>query len=270
MKLWDNHMHCHFSGDSDADPLDMIEKARQLGLSGITFTDHLDLDYKEEPASFRSGSGCYAKKPCRLCKKRLRLSLYFMAWNWVCNRILHKSMPICLHPMPLTMSSALCMSYIREILTTLFILRGAILRKPIQNIIRPSMRTWRHFTILTLWDIWTMSFAMDRRILPSLTDTYTPYAPLIDDILRFLIAHDIALEVNTGAFRCGLSVPNPCPQILKRYHELGGKLITIGADAHKPSDIALGFDRLPGFLASCGFDEYMVYLHRVPHPHSIY
>ena len=23
MKLWDNHMHCHFSGDSDADPLDM-------------------------------------------------------------------------------------------------------------------------------------------------------------------------------------------------------------------------------------------------------
>ena len=26
MKLWDNHMHCHFSGDSDADPLDMIEK----------------------------------------------------------------------------------------------------------------------------------------------------------------------------------------------------------------------------------------------------
>ena len=28
--------------------------------------------------------------------------------------------------------------------------------------------------------------------------------------------------------------------------------------------------RLPGFLASCGFDEYMVYLHRVPHPHSIY
>ena len=52
MKLWDNHMHCHFSGDSDADPLDMIEKARQLGLSGITFTDHLDLDYKEEPHLF--------------------------------------------------------------------------------------------------------------------------------------------------------------------------------------------------------------------------
>ena len=52
MKLWDNHKHCHFSGDSDADPLDMIEKARQLGLSGITFTDHLDLDYKEEPHLF--------------------------------------------------------------------------------------------------------------------------------------------------------------------------------------------------------------------------
>lgn len=168
MKLWDNHMHCHFSGDSDADPLDMIEKARQLGLSGITFTDHLDLDYKEEPHLFDLDlDACEKAMPA--LQKEAAPSLYFMAWNLVCNRILHKSMPICLHPMPLTMSSALCMSYIREILTTLFILRGAILRKPIQNIIRPSMRTWRHFTILTLWDIWTMSFAMDRRILPSLT-----------------------------------------------------------------------------------------------------
>ena len=42
-------------------------------------------------------------------------------------------------------------------------------------------------------------------------DTYTPYAPLIDDILRFLIAHDIALEVNTGAFRCGLFCAKSMP-----------------------------------------------------------
>ena len=78
MKLWDNHMHCHFSGDSDADPLDMIEKARQLGLSGITFTDHLDLDYKEEPHLFDLDlDACEKAMPA--LQKRLRLSLYFMA-----------------------------------------------------------------------------------------------------------------------------------------------------------------------------------------------
>ena len=52
MKLWDNHMHCHFSGDSKANPVDMVNHAKQCGLAGITFTDHLDLDYLEEPGLF--------------------------------------------------------------------------------------------------------------------------------------------------------------------------------------------------------------------------
>ena len=50
--LWDTHMHCHYSGDSEAAPRDMIESAIKKGLSGICFTDHLDLDYREEPGYF--------------------------------------------------------------------------------------------------------------------------------------------------------------------------------------------------------------------------
>ena len=33
--LWDTHMHCRFSGDSDADPVDMIKAAQDAGLDGI-------------------------------------------------------------------------------------------------------------------------------------------------------------------------------------------------------------------------------------------
>ena len=43
--FWDNHMHSNFSGDSDAAPIDMINAARAKKLRGITFTDHMDLDY---------------------------------------------------------------------------------------------------------------------------------------------------------------------------------------------------------------------------------
>ena len=56
--MWDQHMHCMFSGDSDADPVLMINSAINKGLDGICFTDHLDYDYKEEPALFIC---CYIK-----------------------------------------------------------------------------------------------------------------------------------------------------------------------------------------------------------------
>ena len=50
--LWDTHMHCRFSGDSDAEPEDMILASISRGLDGICFTDHLDLDYPDEPDAF--------------------------------------------------------------------------------------------------------------------------------------------------------------------------------------------------------------------------
>ena len=41
--LWDTHMHTHFSFDSEADSLELIQAAKKAGLAGICFTDHLDL-----------------------------------------------------------------------------------------------------------------------------------------------------------------------------------------------------------------------------------
>ena len=47
--LWDTHMHSQFSGDSHTPQEDMIAAAKQKNLKGICFTDHLDIDYPDEP-----------------------------------------------------------------------------------------------------------------------------------------------------------------------------------------------------------------------------
>lgn len=47
--MWDQHMHCMFSGDSDADPVLMIKSAINKGLDGICFTDHLTMTIKRSP-----------------------------------------------------------------------------------------------------------------------------------------------------------------------------------------------------------------------------
>ena len=50
-----------------------------------------------------------------------------------------------------------------------------------------------------------------------------------------------ALECNTAGYKYGLGHPNPHEAILKRYHDLGGELLTIGSDAHRPEEVGKEF-----------------------------
>lgn len=64
----------------------------------------------------------------------------------------------------------------------------------------------------------------------------------IDVILKMLIEKEIALEINTSSMRKGLSEFMPSNEVIKRYINFGGKMITIGSDAHFVEDIAKDFD----------------------------
>ena len=90
------------------------------------------------------------------------------------------------------------------------------------------------------------------------------YGDIISAILELLIRKDKALEVNTGGFKYGLGHPNPCEEVLKRYRELGGRLLTVGSDAHVPGFVGYEFDRTAELLKEIGFREYALYRKRVP------
>ena len=76
--------------------------------------------------------------------------------------------------------------------------------------------------------------------------------------MQYLISHQIALEVNTAGLRM-LGFTNPHPDVIRRYREMGGELITVGSDGHVPEYLGYGFDRLPELLSDCGFDSYTVF-----------
>lgn len=48
----DFHIHSSFSGDSDAPMEQMIQEGLKKGLRTMCFTEHMDMDYPEEPGSF--------------------------------------------------------------------------------------------------------------------------------------------------------------------------------------------------------------------------
>lgn len=78
---------------------------------------------------------------------------------------------------------------------------------------------------------------------------------LIDPILRKIIDRGIALEVNTGNLIKGMSFPNPHPDVIRRYLELGGDMITIGSDAHRPEDLGYGFPETVSMLKEFGVGQ---------------
>ena len=90
------------------------------------------------------------------------------------------------------------------------------------------------------------------------------YMDIIDEILKVLIAKGKALECNTAGFKYGLGHTHPYEEILKRYRELGGELLTVGSDGHRPHEVGGYFEQALEILASCGFRYYTVYRERNP------
>ena len=87
---------------------------------------------------------------------------------------------------------------------------------------------------------------------------------ILDEILKTLIAKNIGLELNTGGLKYGLGFAHPHTDVLKHYKELGGEIITIGSDAHKPEHLAYDFSKVPSILKEAGFKYYTIFKNRTP------
>jgi histidinol-phosphatase (PHP family) len=94
--------------------------------------------------------------------------------------------------------------------------------------------------------------------------SYQEYQDIIDEILALLIKKGKGIEINTAGFKYGLGHPNPTEDIIKRYRQLGGEIITIGADAHEPQHVAYDFAKVPAILRSAGFQYFTVFENRKP------
>ena len=83
-------------------------------------------------------------------------------------------------------------------------------------------------------------------------------------MLKALIEKHKSLEVNTSGLRQKLGKTMPDSPILSRYFELGGKLITIGSDAHRWADVGGGVEQGLSMLQKIGFHHFTIYVHHEP------
>ena len=94
--------------------------------------------------------------------------------------------------------------------------------------------------------------------------SYQKYADEIDEILKAVIERGKGIELNMAGLKYGLPFAHPHPDILKRYRELGGEIVTVGADGHRPEHIAWEFDKACDILKGCNFKYYTEFKERKP------
>ena len=87
------------------------------------------------------------------------------------------------------------------------------------------------------------------------------YEEKIEQILKLIIQKGIALEVNASSFDT-LGTFMPSADILKKYYDLGGYLLTIGSDAHIAKDASKRFNEVIKELKEIGFENIFYYVKR--------
>lgn len=83
--------------------------------------------------------------------------------------------------------------------------------------------------------------------------------PFIEEILKQVIADGKGIEINTSARRYGLTDTCPSRQILSLYRDLGGTILTIGSDSHKPEHLGADIEETKAYLKELGFTHFCTY-----------
>ncbi len=100
--------------------------------------------------------------------------------------------------------------------------------------------------------------------------SYAKYKDLIDKILETVIDNGRGIEVNTAGIRkYYLKDVHPNTDVLKRYKELGGEIVTVGSDAHTAGYEGADFDRAYEALKAAGFEYYCTFENRIASYHKL-
>lgn len=267
----DYHLHSYFSGDSHTPMEEMILQGIRLGLTTLCFTEHMDMDYvnenPEESDLFELNTDSYLYELATLKQKyKERIRLLFGVELGV-QPHLKKELSLYAKSFPfdfIIASSHLCNG--RDPYFPSFY-EGRSDEEAYREYfvsILDNLKTFGNFDVYGHLD-YVVRYGASR----DADYCYDKYKDILDQILEKLLSMEKGIEVNTGAIGYHLKELNPCNDILRRYRRLGGEIITVGSDAHRPQDMARGFDRAAEILTQCGFRYYTTFENRMPEFHRI-
>ncbi len=243
----DYHIHTNYSSDSDSDMENMILSAIEKGINEIAITDHVDYHVSYEPPHYDDLISKFKiMKEKYNSKINMILGVEIGLENSLADTI-NKFINSYSFDFIIGSSHSVCGKdlYFDNFFDgmdkkTAYSLYFTEMLKNINTVEKFSV--YGHIDFISRYGTYN-----DKTL------KYYEYSDIIDEILKTLINKNKGIEINTSGYRYKLNQTYPQYDILKRYKELGGEIITIGSDAHTPDYVADHFEVAYEMLKKAGF-----------------
>ena len=257
--MYDYHMHSRVSFDARDTGLAMAQAAAQRGLKEICFTDHIDytpeMDMVFDTAVYNAAYD-HLDVPGLLIRKgmefgltpdntaQLRKDLNRRHFDFVLGSV-HLVDGVDVYMEPYWAGKDYDTAIRLYLETTL-----------------EAVRVHEDYDVLGHLTFISKAQANPRQELLR----YADHKPIMDEILRELVKHGKGMELNTsGIDRCG--GPLPTLDYFQRFYELGGRIVTVGSDAHDTAragqythEMAAELKKIFGYV--CTFEDRKPIFHK--------
>ena len=265
----DCHLHTNFSPDSRAMPASVIEAAILAGLKTICFTDHMDAKYPHPNfGDFTFDLKEYAKELELLRETyRDRIEILIGIEFGLRNEEKVKKEVRCFYealtasyPFDYCIGSTHVMDYFDPYVPMFW--ENKTLKDGLTGYFESIIHNVEYYSNFQCYG--HLDYIV--RYNPNGEKDYSPedYKDLSELMLKTIISSGKGIECNTSGLKYGLGFTHPKPELLKRYRELGGEVITIGSDAHNAHHVAYDFKTAEELLYSLGFRYYTVFRQQKP------
>ena len=286
----DYHLHSEFSDDSRESMENQIARAIELGLDEMCFTDHVDYGIKKDwddprGIQWRGGDGMSSSADEMSPLANVNYPEYFakllrMRATFGSKISIRSGLEFGIQSITVQDYEKLFTKYRNELDFVLFSMHQVNnqefwnqqfqegktqqeYNEQYYNEILKTMKLFRNYSVLAHLDLLVR---YDRAgIYP-----FEKVQDIIAEILKQAITDGKGIEVNTSSWHYGLSDTQPSRKILKLYKDLGGKIITVGSDAHSTKYLADHIKDAYAILKDeIGFTEFTTCDHMKPVFHTL-
>ena len=251
IKIVDMHTHTDNSQDGNHSATYMAELAEEKGLACIAFTDHCEVDYFYSDGFDR-----------RTVQSFFEISKAKVAFEGKLEilRGIELAQP---HYIPELAEKIINMQPYDVIIGSLHNLRGkqdfydwksfdgidieATMNEYFDEIL--NMLEWGNFDVLA-HITYPFRYVFNHC---GYVEDINKYKNKVDEILKLCAEKDKALEINMGGLKYPINLPSPDAGTIKRYKELGGKLISVGSDSHYAERVGFGIPLAYEIALEAGF-----------------
>lgn len=260
--MYDSHIHSKFSTDSHMEAIDACQRAVEIGLEGLVFTDHVDFDFPDFDDNLLIDLDQYFEFFRKLQNNwkekldiRIGIEIGFQPHLlFQINEVLNK------YKFDFVINSVHIIDHMDPYTGEFF--RGKTQHQAYERYLQEilySITSYDDFDIIGHIGYVARYGAFEDKPLK-----YKDYSDIIDEILIAAITKGKGIELNTSGLRSDLHSPIPGYDVFDRYFELGGEIVTIGSDSHFVDHIGHSFKEAIDYLKNIGFKHVVHYEGKKP------